>query len=323
MSVMLTVPEEIVGAIRSGERFTILSHKDPDGDSLGCSVALFRSLSQMGKRVYLPLPEDFPRKYEFMRKYINGFPNSRTDEGDIIVIDCSCEERINWLGTERNGRRVISIDHHEDNPNFGDLNWVEPESPAAGDMIFHLLRQLGAPIDEKTASALYVAIMTDTGRFSFSNATPQSFFDAGELVKLGANPRFLTGEVYFNFSEDYLRNIGIALFNAHNYHNGRILFLTLDRATTQSFSTSPENSEGIIDFAMSVRGVDVAALFKEIAPSKIRVSLRSRRGIDISEVAKFFGGGGHPNAAGCTINANLTTAQEAVLEQIRKVLGYR
>ncbi len=320
---MVSVPSEIVDLFQSEKEFILVSHRDPDGDSIGSTVALFRALSQMGKRVWMPLPEDIPAKYNFMLKYTNGYPNAPADADFVVVVDCSCLERVGAPESLFDGKRIVNIDHHEDNPGFGNLNWVDPEAPAAGDMIFGLLKTISAPIDDKTASALYVAIMTDTGRFSFNNATPRAFFDAGELVQLGADPRYLTGQVYFNFSEDYLRNIGIALFNAHSYHDGRILFLTLDRATTRSFSTSPENSEGIIDFAMSVRGVDVAALFKEISTDKIRVSLRSRRGIDISRVAKFFGGGGHPNAAGCTIHANLATAQEAVLEQIRKLLGYR
>ncbi|RKZ25902.1 hypothetical protein DRQ29_05635, partial [bacterium] len=264
------------------------------------------------------------QRYSFMHKYSNGWGNVPDKIDALLAVDCSTADRIDWGDFEKpDNVPFANIDHHDGNNNFGDINWVNPSAPAAGTMVYKLIRSLDAPIDKETASSLYVAIMTDTGRFSFNNTNSDALKIAGELVEFGAEPKFLTTNIYFNFSEGYLRNIGIALFNSRSFHRGRILFLTLDRAAMRSFSTSPEDSEGIIDFAMSVRNVDVAVLFKEIAPNNIRVSFRSRRGINIAKVAEYFDGGGHPNAAGCTILSNLVMAQTAVLENIRKLLGYR
>ncbi len=312
---------DIVELILERERIAVLSHVDADGDSLGSSVALQRALGQMGKKAFIPAPLDFPPRYSFLRKYANGW-GAPVEPDLLVVLDCSRPHRIDWGGLTRpEGVPMINIDHHDDNSRFGDLNWVDPGAAAVGQMVYSLLRALGAPIDERTASALYVALMTDTGRFSFGNTTADALSVAAELVRLGADPKFLTTEVYFNFSEEYVRNIGIALFNSKSFFGGRVLFLTLDRATTRNFATSMDEAEGIIDFAMAVRCVDVAALFRELAPRRISVSLRSRRGIDISQVARFFGGGGHPNAAGCTIKESLAAAQQAVLLQVKRLLG--
>ncbi len=319
------IPDELITRIQDAKNIIIVSHKNCDGDSLGSVIALQRSLPSMGKNVFVPAPTEFPQRYDFMRKYSNSWGVIPTQYDTIIAVDCSNMERIEWgdIHPEINDAIIINIDHHEVNENFGHINWVNPAEPAVGTMIYKLLRELSVPVDTYTANALYVAIMTDTGRFSFNNTNSDALKIAGELIEFGADPKALTTEVYFNFSESYLRNIGIALFNSRSFHRGRILFLTLDRAAMRNFSTTPEDSEGIIDFAMAVRNVDVAVLFKELAPNRVRLSFRSRRGIDIVKVAEFFGGGGHPNAAGCTINSNLATAQKSVLENIRKLLGYK
>ncbi len=318
------IPQDLIDLIERSDSLAILSHKNSDGDSLGSVIALERALTKIGKHIHIPAPTTFPQRYSFMHKYSNGWGNFPNKVDAIISVDCSTPDRIDWGEFQRpEGIPLANIDHHDGNQNFGDINWVKPSAAAAGVLVYKLIRSLDIPIDKETASALYVAIMTDTGRFSFSNTNPDALRIASELIEFGAEPKYLTTEVYFNFSEGYMRNIGIALFNSRSFHRGRILFLTLDRATMRSFSTSPDDSEGIIDFAMSVRNVDVAALFKEITSNKIRVSLRSRRGINVAKVAEHFGGGGHPNAAGCTISDNLVMAQTAVLENIRKLLGYR
>ena len=315
--------DRIAKLISESKSIAIFSHKDSDGDSLGSMIALKRSLSQMGKEVFAFAPAEFPARYMFLLKYADnlGYASQKLDIA--IALDCSTPERIAWSGFELPGDvPLINIDHHEGNMDFGNLNWVEPSASAVGEMVFAILEKISAPIDNETASALYVAIITDTGRFSFGNTTAKSLEAASKLCALGANPKFLNSEVYFNFSEEYLRNIGIALFNSRSYHNGRILFLTLDRATTRNFVTLPVDSEGIIDLAMTVKNVDIAALFKEFALDEVHVSIRSRRGIDIGKIAEYYGGGGHPNAAGCIIHGTLTTAQQGVLNQIRKLLGY-
>ncbi|MCD6418330.1 bifunctional oligoribonuclease/PAP phosphatase NrnA [bacterium] len=314
--------EQIKKLIDRSENIIVVSHIESDGDSLGSAIALQLALKKMGKKSFVPAPDKFPNRYRFLEKYAERWGYFKDTIDLVIAVDCSTGERIDWGNFKYDGKiPLVNIDHHDGNTNFGNVNWVDPSAAAAGEMIYELIRSIGVRIDENMASALYVAIMTDTGRFSFGNTTAKTFAIASALVELGADPKFLTTETYFKFSEEYFRNIGIALFNSRSYLNGRVLFLTLDRASMHSFSTSHENSEGIIDFAMAVQNVDVAVLFKEISKNKVHASMRSRRGIEISEVAKYFGGGGHPNAAGCTIDGNLAVAQEGVLNRIKLLLG--
>lgn len=317
------IHDNIIELISRSNSIVVVSHINGDGDSLGSIIAFKRAFTRLGKDIYLPAPEVFPRRYAFMQRYTNGWRHVPRKCDLIVALDCSISERIDWGKFQApQNVKLINIDHHDGNPNFGDFNWVEPSVSAVGELVFELLEEFSAPIDESSANALYTAIMTDTGRFSFGNTTSHSMQVAAKLIALGADPKYLTTEIYFNFSEEYLRNIGIALFNSRSFHDGRILFLTLDKATTRNFSTSLDDSEGIIDFAMAVRNVDIAALFKELEPDRIRVSMRSRRGVAVNEIAKSFGGGGHPNAAGCTISGNLAIVQQAILTAIKKLLGY-
>lgn len=316
---------DIIKAIKNASNIIILTHYEPDGDALGSAIAIARGLEAVGKKVAIPSIDEFPERYRFMSKYWNHWDNS-VDKPDIaIVLDSSKYDRINSgkIDVKSLSCPLINIDHHSSNSLFGNLNWVDTDASATGEIIYSLMLKLDLPIDTISANALYIAIMTDTGRFAFGNTTAESLRISSELVKLGANPEMLTNWVYFSYSEEYLRNIGIALFNARSYKDGRILFLTLDQACAKFFSTSLENSEGIIDFAMGVQRVEVAALFKEISSQKVHVSFRSRRGIDINTIAEYFGGGGHPNAAGCTVETDLITAQKTVLEHILRLLGYK
>ncbi len=320
---MVQVPVEVSDAVANAQNIVAVMHTGADGDCLGAIIALQRSLSAMGKKIYIPAPLNIPPRYELLKKYYYGFGSQPQDYDLVLAVDCSSPDRIDWGAfTRDDSKTFICIDHHDGNPNFAHINWVVPECAAAGAMIFALLKKIDAPIDAASASALYISLLTDTGRFSFNNTNAEVLRTASELVELGADPKFITSEIYFNFEEDYLRNMGIAFFNSRSFHGGRVLFLTIDRAMTRNFATHPENSEGIIDFALSVKDVDVAVLFKEIEANLIRVSLRSRMGLDISAIANKFGGGGHPNAAGCTILANLTAAQREVLRWTEKLLGY-
>jgi phosphoesterase RecJ-like protein len=319
--------EKVIGAIESGKNFLVLGHKDPDGDSLGSMLALSNFLRQQaGKFTYIPAPENWPAKYLFLEKHKNGAGLPAPEDIDtIVILDCSTDDRIDWGSLDRhlfdNAKKVV-IDHHKEGEPFGNINWIDPEAAAAGEMVFDILDSLGAHFTTDISESLYSAILTDTGRFSFSNTTSRSLDICARLVKEGElDPANISARIYFNFSEDYLRNIGIALYNTRVYCDSKILFLTLDKASVRSFSTTFSDTEGIVDLAMGVKGVEVAALFKEIRRNIIRVSLRSRSSIDIGSLASELGGGGHHNAAGCTLEMPLSLAREVILDRFEKLLS--
>ncbi len=317
----MNIPKDIINAINRNQSFVITGHISPDGDCLGSSVALSMALSNIGKEVFIPSLGSFKGKYSFLAQYGEKF-SKLTKKADIaIVLDCSTPDRVDWgiFGTQPSIPLII-IDHHKGNMMFGEINWVEVDKPAVAQMIYYLLNEMSIQINEKIASALYVAILTDTGKFSFPNTTPEIFRVAADLVELGASPKILTEKLYYCNSESFLKNIGIALTSLRSYLNGEVIFMTIKNKDVLQYSTSITESEGIIDFAMSLKNVKVAVLLKEIDSNNVKASLRSRDDIDTSSIARIFGGGGHKNAAGCSIYGNLDYAEDVLLSAITNIL---
>lgn len=319
--------DEIIGAIESGQSFLILGHSDPDGDSLGSAIALGLFLRyQAGKMVCMAKPQYWPGRYEFLERHCNGHEEIDADSVDyVVILDCSSLDRVDWGDYDPKDFEVIPkivIDHHEEGIPFGDINWIDKKSAAVGEMIYEILLQLSAEITPAIAECLYLAILTDTGRFTYSNTTAKSLSISSELIQAGElDPSAIARHVYFNYSEEYLRNIGIALYNSRTYKNAKIVLLTLDKASVRSFSTTFDETEGIVDLAMSVRGVQLAALFKEIGKDVNRVSMRSRGLVDVGSIAKELGGGGHFNASGCTLKMPLSLAREVILDKFETCLA--
>ena len=319
--------EKVIDALESGKNFLILGHKDPDGDSLGSVLALSNFLrDQAGKYAFMPAPVDWPGRYRYLEKHKNGAGLPLPDDIDtVVILDCSAQKRVDWGTLDPDSFSAVKkvvIDHHEEGEPFGDVNWIDPKAAAAGEMVFDVLSILGAHFTEGIAESLYSAILTDTGRFTFSNTTSRTFDICARLVEEGGiNPSAIAERIYSNLSEEYLRNMGIALYNTRAYLGSKILLLTLDKASVRSFSTTFNDTEGIIDLAMRVRGVEVAALFKEFKRNVIRVSLRSRGKVDVGSLAAELGGGGHHNAAGCTIDMPLSLAREVILNRFEMALA--
>lgn len=323
---MMSCNPEIIKTIREKNKFLILGHVDPDGDSLGSMLALSLFLTeQIEKTVFMHAPSSWPLRYGFLEKHRNGTGTPPFGEVDcIFILDCSSPERIDWGGLNPDDFseiKKIVIDHHAEGYPFGAINWIDKKAAAVGEMIYDILVEFGAEITPGIAESLFCAITTDTGRFTFNNTTARSLQICSELVSRGfVNPSFIASQIYFNYSEEYLRNIGIALYNSRTYYNSCIVLLTLDRASVRSFSTTFDESEGIVDLAMCVRNAEVAALFKEIGKNNIRVSLRSKGLIDVGALASELGGGGHFNAAGCTLQMPLSLAREVILDRFETAL---
>jgi phosphoesterase RecJ-like protein len=323
---MTSPKDKIIEALGVGRSFIVLGHVDPDGDCLGSMLALSTYLSeQAGKRVFVPAPRFWPARYGFLEKYRNGNGKPiETDVDTVVILDCSTDDRVDWGDldqTDFNDKTHIVLDHHREGLPFGELNWIDPDAASVGELVYEILKAFDAKITPAIAESLYCAIVTDTGRFTFNNTGENSLRVCAELVaKGGINPSEITKKLYANISEEYLRNIGIALYNSRTYEDARIVLLTLDKASVKSFSTTFDETEGIVDLAMSVRGAEVAALFKEIERNMIHVSLRSRGAIDVGAIAASLGGGGHRNAAGCTLGMPLSLAREIVLDRFGTAL---
>ncbi len=297
---------KVAETVRSHDRFLITTHENPDGDSLGSILAMKLALEQLGKDavMYLSGETPLPSEYRFMS--LDGITRKLPDDAGervVLALDCANARRIgpDPAVLER-APLVIDIDHHHDNSRFGNINVVVASASSTGEVLRDLFEELGIELTPDIAEALYIAIVTDTGRFQYANTTPKALRVAAELVEAGANVHRVFQTVYENVAFAKLKLLARALERARVYEGGRMIVSHLERADFEAAGAEEPFSEGIIDYLRAVEGAEIAALIRE-PPTQNgplrRVSLRTRaEDIDVSAIARKSGGGGHPQAAG-------------------------
>jgi phosphoesterase RecJ-like protein len=221
----------------------------------------------------------------------------------------------------KEGTKVINIDHHPDNSLFGDISYVNTQACALGEIIYEFLTYAGYRLNKSTAAQLYAAILTDTGRFRFSNTTPRALRIGAELIVLGADPREINNQIYYNNSDSALKLLGFLLLNLETSADGKISYMIIDQQTLSRLNVSKEDTEGFVDYSLFLKGAEVGVLFTQKNDSKIKVSFRSQNSFDVSALARTFGGGGHRNAAGCTVNRDLNATKELILKKVEEQLS--
>jgi phosphoesterase RecJ-like protein len=303
------------------QRALMLGHVHPDADVLGTLLALGLALADRGWSVSCGGPHPAPELLTFLPG-VEQYRRLEAIEGafDVVVLtDCPNPDRTEGLleAARRTGARVINIDHHHDNRRYGDVNWVEPEAAATGEMVWALLVGLGAPITPPIATNLFTAIHMDTGSFRYSNVTSETFRIAAALVAAGADPAFIAGQLYERRSAEALRRLGQMLSQVEVSVDGRVAWLALPAgAAPEAFV----ETEDLVNYPRSVASVRVACLLRERAGA-VKVSLRGKGDVDVSRIAATFGGGGHPNAAGCTLPGPLERATRDVLAAVEAALS--
>ncbi len=314
----------IIGALKEANKVLITSHLDPDGDSIGSQLAMAALAEGQKKKVIIANQGHLPSKYFFLdpqRKIILQRSSKvlRFKPDLVIVLESPYLERIGWVKEAiPKGTTIINIDHHPDNTSYGSMNFLDSKAAAVGEMVYDILLRAGFPISPTVANWLYAAILTDTGRFRYSSTTARSLRICAQLVELGADPRLLTDKIYFNFSEENLKMLGHVLSGMELYCQGKISCLTVDHRSLRQFQVGPGDTEGLVDYSLFVNGVLVGALFKEVGLNRTKVSLRSQNHLDIGQLARQHGGGGHKNAAGFALNRPLPEAKKIVLRELKK-----
>jgi phosphoesterase RecJ-like protein len=299
----------------------MLGHVHPDGDVLGTLMALGLALVERGWTVTWGGPDPAPEFLSFLPG-IQRYARLKHVDGplDIAVLtDCPNPGRTEGLLEQARGAgaRVINIDHHHDNRCYGDVNWVEPSAAATGEMVYALLQALGVPITPTIALNLFTAIHMDTGSFRYSNVTPDTFSIAGALVAAGADPAFVANRLYEHRPAHALRLLGETLARVRLSEDGRVAWLALRSGEVpESFV----EAEDLVNYPRSVASVRVACLLREL-DGEVKVSLRGKGDIDVSRIAAGFGGGGHPNAAGCSVAGAIDDVTRRVLAAIQVALG--
>src|SRR5881398_18562 len=303
----------VANAIRSGDRFLLVTHENPDGDALGSILALKLALDQLGKDSVMYLYGDAPLPVEYAFMPLAELRRRLPDdwrERVLIAVDCANETRIGPEPEPLEGAPLaLDIDHHHDNTRFGQINLILSKASSTGEVLRDVFAELGVELTPEIAEALYIAVVTDTGRFQYTNTTPKALRLAAELVEAGADVHRVFQGVYESVEFAKLKLLARALDRAEVYEGGRLVVSYLLRSDFTELNAPEAYSEGIIDYLRAVEGASMAALIREPprreGPAR-RVSLRSSDDeLDVSAIARLSGGGGHRQAAGFSSEASI------------------
>src|SRR5579885_1114804 len=314
--------QAIADALRRHDRFLVVTHENPDGDALGSLLSTTLALRQLGKDVLMLLsgPGPLPREYAFMS--LDGLLREPPDDVEtrvLVAVDCAKADR---MGPDTSvldrAQLVVDIDHHHDNTRFGSVNLIVADASSTGEVLRDVFGELGVELTPEIAEPLYIALVTDTGRFQYANTTPKALRLAAELVEAGADIHAVFQEVYESVEFAKLKLLARALDRAEVLEGGRIVVSYLLRSDFAEVGAAEPYSEGIIDYLRAVEGAELAVLIREQlsegAPAH-KGSLRSSIDeLDVSAIARRFGGGGHRQAAGFASDLPLAEIVELVRE---------
>lgn len=299
----------------------ILSHPFPDGDSIGSSLGAHWILTAAGIKSQPVLP-DLPKVYEYLAADTLIVRPPANLQGQIaLVLDCGDLARLRQAGHSLEGAaKVINIDHHLHNEYFGDFNYVDSKAAAVGQIIHEMFCDFPQYYTSQAAEALYTALVTDTGRFSYSNTTAEALRAAANLVELGACPQLVYNQIYQNRSLDYLVFTSQALSRIELHYAGRVALLPLESQFLAQHNLEDWELDEINDYPRSLANVQVSIVLRETEAGAVKASLRSK-GQNVAAIARVFGGGGHYNAAGATLRMPLAEAKLLLLQHLEQEYG--
>jgi len=306
---------EVLHQIGQRNRFVLTSHARPDGDAIGSALACCQILRLLGKQADVVMHDPVPRIYQplpFADRVVQTDRINGNYEA-AIILECDSIQRTRLQGLEN--QFLINIDHHTSGRQFAQVNWIDPHAIATAEMVYRLAREVGVKISPEIATCLYTALMTDTGSFMFKGTNERTFALARELVLAGADPFQCARNIYFAHSTEKMRLLGAALSNLHR--EGPLAWIWVTRDQMERSHAKEEDCEGIVNYALSIQDVEVAAFFRELPDGRYRVSLRSKGKLNVADIAERFGGGGHECASGCSMDGPLSIAVARVLALIR------
>jgi len=317
--------EQIGEALRNHQSFLLLSHIRPDADAIGSQIALGESLRAMGKTVRLVNEDGLPENLEFLpgSELIESPPAEPVDCEVAIALDTATKPRLGdgALAAAANAKLWINIDHHKSNPRYGDLNFIDPTSPATGEILYDLIVALDLPMPDATRDSIYVAVSTDTGSFQYPSTTARTYEMAADLIRRGLDVGTINSRTYDEQPYRRLELMRSLLNTLERSDDGLVADWTMRDEVRHKLDLKPEDSEGLIDIIRGIRGVLVAVFFEELPDQRVRVSMRSKDArFDVCQVAQEFGGGGHALAAGIRMAGPIEEARAKVLESIHSKL---
>ncbi len=312
--------EEVAGAIRSGQSFILTSHARPDGDAIGSSVALALALEALGKRTTIVLRDPVPGPYrDFPGIERIQIRDRIEDPADaLIVLECSDLSRPGVAGLER--YRVINIDHHLGNTAYGAINWFDEHAAACAELVADLIDTLGVSWTRSIASQLYLGLSTDTGGFRYGPLTAGTYDKCRRIVEAGVDTAALSRQIFESYSIGRVRLTGALLAAMTLHHDNRFALMAFDDALLARCAATSDDIEGLVNMPLGAREVLSVALLKRQPDGTWRVSLRSKGEVDVRALAMRWQGGGHRNAAGCTMTGDQDQVARLLVEAIGETL---
>lgn len=318
------IAAEIASTLKKKDKIAIVSHVMPDGDSIGSMLALYSALSRIGKKVDVFSSDSVPGIYSFLpcSGIIKNCSEISSYEYEVLVVlDCGSMDRTgicSKLWSKIN--TSINIDHHITNSLFANLNLVDTNASATGEIIYGIIKLMGIDILQEEALCLYTSILTDTGCFRYSNTTPVTHEIVGALISTKIDFGSVHDLIYRNFEFNTIKAMGKALSSIEVFCSGRIAFMQFLQKDYEDLGFREVNTSDFIDYARDINSVEVAAFAKEIAPLEFKVSLRSKKVIDVRNICEKFGGGGHIRAAGCTMGGTIHDIKDTILQELQMAL---
>lgn len=311
----------VVEALKGYHTFSVSTHVSPEGDALGSAIALALALRAAGKTADVVIKDPVPASLDFLPHQGVVFRHDTLPRPyDVLaVVDCGDLGRTGMFDrTPPPVKLLVNIDHHITNRGFGGLNWIVPDATASGQMVYELIRAWGLPISREIALCLYTTLLTETGSFRYSNTKPATLRMAADLLECGVDAAAVSQAIYDRNSPGRLRLLGELLRGMERHPSGKIAWVTVTQDLFRATGTTAEDTEEMVNYPRSLKGVEVAVLFREVTPTQYKISLRSQGRVNVATVAESFGGGGHRNAAGCTVQGDLASVKARVLKAVEE-----
>lgn len=313
----------IINRIKESNRITITFHVSPDGDSLGSSLALMLCLKKMNKNVSIVSKDSVPESYKFLPgvneiEVASGLIPDDTD--CLIILDCGDVRRVSAdMNINSRNYTLINIDHHLSNDLYGDLNYVDTNAAAVGEIVYQLMQLMGISIDKDIATCLYTSIVTDTGGFKHSNTTSVTHTIIGDIINSGIDFSDLHRLIFENKKLERVKLYGKVIDKMVIVHNGKVCIMQLSKAMLDELNLESSDTSDIVSIGMSIDSVEVGILLKETVDG-VKISLRSKSKVDVRKIAETFGGGGHTRASGLSTDKDIDAALEIILKAVEKEL---
>jgi phosphoesterase RecJ-like protein len=311
----------LLAALRTARSVLVASHENPDGDAIASTLALYNALRATGRDVVAYNRDGVPNDYRFLPGWeavVTRVPADAAFDLGIVLDAGELRRAGNWIRAV--SRTLVNIDHHPHSEDFGDIYYVDEQASATGVLVYRLLQAAGWPITPEIAVCLYTTILSDTGSFRYSNADPEAFRVAGEMVAKGVDPWSIASGLYESQEEARLRLLGMALPTIEVAPCGTFASITVTEEMMAATGARSEHTDRFVNYPRSIRGVEVAIFFRQIGPDRYKIGFRSKGTVDVGALAREFGGGGHHNAAGTVIEGTLPAIRQQVFTRVGELL---